>query len=201
MRQWVVIPIKAPALCKTRLSSVLDEGGRRRLVATMLERSYAAACRIVGPGQVLLLGPDRHGLPDSVGLLADPGGGLNAALSSARDAALEAGVDRVLFLSADLPLIQAEDVAAMFDIPPTHIAAASDRAGQGTNALCLPLPQGGRFAFRYGEDSFAAHHREAARLSLGLTAIARPGLGFDVDQPDDLHAWSPGRDLAAPLAK
>jgi 2-phospho-L-lactate guanylyltransferase len=186
---WVVIPVKTPPACKTRLSPVLDEIGRRDLVAEMLDRTFAAACQLVGPDRVLLLGPSRHGLPGHVALLDDPGQGLNAALTSARDAALAAGMERLLFLSADLPLIEADDVAAMLDMAPGRIAIAPDRARQGTNALSLPLPLGKDFQFRYGEGSLSAHRREAERLALPFTAVVRPGLAFDIDQPDDLEGW------------
>lgn len=192
MRCWVVIPVKAPAACKTRLSSVLDETGRQDLVAEMLDRTFAAACQAAGPDRVLLLGPSRHGLPGDIALLDDPGQGLNTALASARMAALAAEIDRLLFLSADLPLVEADDVAAMLDLPASRIAAAPDRAGQGTNALSLPLPQAKHFDFHYGEGSFAAHRREADRLALPFSAIIRPGLGFDVDQPGDLTGWRRG---------
>ncbi|WP_375194576.1 2-phospho-L-lactate guanylyltransferase [Sphingobium sp.] len=192
MRCWVVIPVKAAAACKTRLSRVIDEPGRRNLVADMLERTFAAACQAAGPDRVLLLGPSRHGLADDVALLDDPGRGLNAALTSARDAALAAGMERLLFLSADLPLIKADDVTAMLDMAPGHVAVAPDRAQQGTNALSLPLPQGEDFQFRYGEGSFAAHRREAERIALPFTTILRPGLAFDIDQPDDLEGWRRG---------
>ena len=138
MTVWIVIPVKAPAACKTRLSPVLDEAGRRDLVADMLRRTVEAAAGVVGLERLRLLGPSRHGLPDSISLLDDPGSGLNPALSSARDAALAAGIERLLFLSADLPLVETTDVAALLEV--SGIAAAPDLHGQGTNALSLPLP-------------------------------------------------------------
>lgn len=189
MNFWIVIPVKAPADCKTRLSPVLDEAGRRDLVADMLHRTVEAAAGIVGMERLRLLGPSRHGLPDTIGLLGDPGGGLNPALASARDAALAAGVERLLFLSADLPLVEASDVAALLDIPAGSMAAASDLGGHGTNALSLPLPQAADFQFHYGVDSFAAHGAEAQRLGLPFLAVIRQGLGFDIDQPGDLADW------------
>jgi 2-phospho-L-lactate guanylyltransferase len=186
-RAWVVIPVKAPAECKTRLSAVLDAAGRRDLVAEMVRRTVDAASAVVGVEAVRLLGPSRHGRAQSIGLLADPGGGLNAALASARDAALAKGVERLVLLSADLPLVEPDDVAALVAVD--GVGGAPDLAGTGTNALSLPLPQAAGFRFHYGEGSFAAHEGEAARLGLGFSAMVRPGLGFDVDQPGDLVGW------------
>ena len=189
---WIVIPVKAPEACKTRLSPVLDEAGRRDLVQQMLRRTVAAAGDTVGMERLRLLGPSRHGLPDALGLLDDPGLGLNRALAGARDRALAAGVERLLLLSADLPLVEPADVAALLDVPENGVAAACDRAGEGSNALSLPLPQAKDFRFCYGEHSFAAHRAEAERLGLPFVPVMRPGLAFDVDQPGDLAGWPQG---------
>jgi len=192
VRNWVIIPIKAPEVCKTRLSPALSDAERQTLVAAMLRQTVAAAQAVVGPEQVLLLGPSRHGLGGDIGLLADPGRGLNAALSSARDVAMRKGIGRLLLLSADLPTIEPDDVTALIDIPTEAIAGGPDRAGVGTNALSLPLPAAAQFRFRYGDGSFAAHRDEAARLGLPFFTIDRPGLGFDIDQPDEVALWRRG---------
>lgn len=192
MRCWIVIPIKAPQACKTRLAPALGDSERQALVAAMLRQTVAAAHAVAGRDQVLLLGPSRHGLDEDMRLLADPGRGLNAALASARDAALREGIGRLVLLSADLPTIEAEDVAALMDIAADAIAGGPDRAGKGTNALSLPLPAAAQFRFRYGEGSFAAHRAEAARLSLPFVTIDRPGLGLDIDRPDEVALWRQG---------
>ena len=189
VRCWIVIPVKAPEACKSRLAPVLGENARQELVADMLHRTVAAAQSASGPKQILLLGPSRHGLPEGMRLLPDPGQGLNSAIASARDAAMAAKVDRLLFLSADMPLIMAEDVAVMLKVPPSTVALAPDRLGEGTNALSLPLPEAARFQFHYGERSFAAHRAEAARLNLPFLPIERPALAFDLDRPGDLALW------------
>lgn len=186
MSCWIVIPIKEPAACKTRLAPVLDEAGRRELVAGMLRRTFAAASE--AGGKVLLLGPSRHGLPEDIPLLADAGLGLNPALEGAKREALLERVDRLILLSADLPLVTAQDVAALAALPPDALGAAPDRAGLGTNALSLPLPAAADFRFHYGEGSFAAHRQEAERHSLPFLPIVRPGLQFDIDEAADLTA-------------
>ncbi|HEX7876862.1 MAG TPA: 2-phospho-L-lactate guanylyltransferase [Sphingobium sp.] len=189
MSCWIVIPIKAPEACKTRLMPALGDTERQALVATMLGRTVEAARAVIGRDQVLLLGPSRHGLAEDTPLLRDPGGGLNPALTSARDAAIRAGVDRLLLLSADLPTVSAQDVAALLEIPAEAMAGAPDCAGLGTNALSLPLPRASGFRFHYGEGSFAAHRAEAARLDLPFLCIDRPGLGLDIDRPDEIALW------------
>lgn len=119
----------------------------------MLGRVVDAAQAVAGVEKLMLLGPERHGLPDSMPLLADPGAGFNSALAGARDAAAAAGVDRLLFLSADLPSALPAENAALVDLPDDAIAIAPDRAGTGTNASSHPLPQARLFRFTYGENS------------------------------------------------
>lgn len=192
MRCRIVIPIKAPALCKTRLAPAVGEAERQAVVAYMLQRTVSAAIAVAGRDQVFLLGPSRHGLDQHIRLLPDPGQGLNHALAAARDAAVEADVARLLFLSADLPFVTADDVAALVKGPASAILAAPDDAGRGTNAISLPLPDAADFRFRYGEDSFAAHQAEADRLGLRFVPVARAGLTFDIDTPQDLSRWRQG---------
>ena len=189
MTNWIVIPIKTPEACKTRLSTVLGDQERRRLVAEMLGRTVSAARTVVGGDQVLLLGPSRHGLPDDIPLLPDAGEGLNMALASARDSAVGTKVSRLLILSADLPLIAADDVAALLSLPGESIAIAPDHAATGTNALSLPLPSAAAFGFHYGDGSFAAHRSEAERLDLPFISIRRAGLELDIDRPEELALW------------
>lgn len=186
MRRWVVIPVKAPQACKTRLSPALDEQEREALVAAMLRRALDAARAVAGDEHVLLLGPSRHGLDPKTPLLPDAGEGLNAAVTSALDAAKQAKIERLLILSADLPQVRPDDVAAMLNVADDVIAIGPDRAGQGTNALSLPLPAAGDFRFHYGEGSSALHEAEAGRLGASCVRIERPGLALDVDWPGDL---------------
>lgn len=186
MTCWVLTPVKAPEACKTRLSLVLGDSARRELVARMLRHVVEVAGAASGVDEVLLLGPSSHGLPASLRRLADPGGGLNAALAAALPAAAAAGVDRLLILAGDLPRLKLADVQALAGLAPGRLGVAPDRRGAGTNALSLPLPAAGDFHFQYGAESFARHSAEAARLGLALEVIRSESLGLDIDEPDDL---------------
>jgi 2-phospho-L-lactate guanylyltransferase len=182
---WIVLPIKSPEMCKTRLSNVLNDEARQRLVAEMLGHVLGVVSSIEG-AEVLLLGPSRHGQPDSVPLLPDAGNDLNEALASAMRAALAAGVGRVTFISADLPFLTRGDLETLFDVPVDSMAIAADRWGVGTNALSLPLPHAAALRFCYGAESFARHRAEAERTGLDAREIRTLGFGFDVDTPADL---------------
>jgi 2-phospho-L-lactate guanylyltransferase len=184
MTCWVVIPVKGLCQGKQRLAAVLDEPQRRRLVLAMLGRVAQAAREAVTTGSIFVLGPSSHGL--DLPLLTDPGGGLNAALSSALREAGASGASRVIFVAGDLPLLTPRDLELLSLAPSDTIAVAPDRHRTGTNAISLPLPAASGFTFVFGPDSFARHGEEIRRIGLQLEIVESPGLMRDVDEPSDL---------------
>jgi 2-phospho-L-lactate guanylyltransferase len=92
------------------------------------------------------------------------------------------GVRRVIVTHADLPL--ARDVRWVGGF--AGVTLVPDRAGDGTNAACVPTRRG--FRFSYGPGSFARHADEARRLQLPLRIVREPLLAHDVDVPADLLA-------------
>lgn len=186
MTCWVVIPVKGPDEGKQRLAATLAPAQRATLVKAMLEQVVSAAMSARKVDRVCLLGSSRHGLPESLPLLQDPGTGLNPAIASAFEAAKQGGATRVAFVSADLPQLTALDVDLLIAAPDDEIAIAPDRHGSGTNALSLPLPAAGDFTFAFGPDSFALHKGEAERIGLRIEEVRSPGLAHDIDEPDDL---------------
>ncbi len=186
MTCWVIIPAKAPEAAKGRLAGVLDAKARHALAAAMLNRSVSAAQVAKGVDGLALVGPSRLGLPDETELLAEPEGGLNAALTFARSKIARRGASRLVSLAGDLPGITPEDVEQLCSLPDGTIGIAPDRHGTGTNALSLPLPAALTFAYSYGPGSSTKHRAEAARLGLPMITITTPGLARDVDEPDDL---------------
>jgi 2-phospho-L-lactate guanylyltransferase len=183
---WVIIPVKPPGEGKLRLAGFLDADARTRLAGAMLDQVLDAVSAARFVDRICILGPSRHGQSTAIPLLSEPGGGLNAALTSALAQAQAGGASRVVFIAADLPRLTPRDVEALAGAPAGTVAIASDRHGTGTNAIALPLPQALGFTFAYGPDSFAAHDAEAFRLGLDIAVIGSPGLARDVDVPEDL---------------
>lgn len=186
MTVWAIIPVKAPGEGKQRLAGTLDPGQRDTIVRAMLARVVAAVQAAPAIDRLALVGPSRLGIDPQVTLLAEPGGGLNPAVSAGFNHAAAVGANRVIVLHADLPNLTADDCIALATVPAGAIGIAPDRHGTGTNALSLPLPDTSGFHFAFGSDSFARHRAEAARLGLPLVEIRRPGLATDIDEPDDL---------------
>ena len=133
-----------------------------------------------------LVGTSRLGQSDGIELLPEPEGGLNAAVTSARNAVAARGATRIVTLAGDLPQVTADDVKALATLPSGVIGIAPDRHGTGTNALSLPLPEALGFTYSYGPGSCALHRAEAARLGLECREITTPGLARDIDEPADL---------------
>lgn len=185
MSVWTIIPVKASPDSKSRLAGALDAETRAALVDAMLARVVAAASAAKNVARVCLLGTARAEFAD-VTILAEPGGGLNAAVQSALAEAANQGADRVIFIHADLPLVTAQDLELLAAAPAGEIALGPDRHGTGTNAISLPLPEARGFSFAFGPDSFAKHQAEALRLGLPIEEIRSQGLARDIDEPDDL---------------
>jgi 2-phospho-L-lactate guanylyltransferase len=183
---WAIIPIKAADSAKSRLASVLEPGEREALMRGMLAHVVDAAGRARQIARVCLVGPSRHGLPDDIPLLADPGRGLNPALQAALDEVADEGVSRVIMVAADLPGVTPREIDLLALAPADAVAIAPDRHGTGTNALSLPLPAARDFTFGFGVNSCAYHRKEAQRLGLKLEIILSPGLEKDIDEPTDL---------------
>jgi 2-phospho-L-lactate guanylyltransferase len=102
---------------------------------------------------------------------------------------------------ADLPALTPSDVEAVLGTE-ADVVVATDRHDAGTNLLLVPLTPAscqepvtregherlttsGRFRFRFGEDSCAAHLAEAERLGLRADVVGRPGTAADLDTIDD----------------
>ncbi|MET0588655.1 MAG: 2-phospho-L-lactate guanylyltransferase [Novosphingobium sp.] len=186
MTCWAIIPAKPPGNGKNRLSPALDEAARSELVRAMLGHVVAAVEAARNIDTVCLIGSSRHGLPQTLQLLDDPGTGLNAAVASGFDEAVRAEATRVVVIHGDLPQLTVQDVELLAAAAPGSLAIAPDRHGTGTNALSLPVPEAENFTFAFGPDSFARHCIEAGRLELNVETIHSHGLAYDIDEPDDL---------------
>ena len=180
----VFVMMKPLAESKSRLAGELPAARRALLSIGMLVRVLRAACA-QSDAAVTVVGGDEtvRTLSESLGaaFLPEPAAGLNESLAHALG---DAGG---LYLPADLPLIEREDVARLLaEAGPGHIVLAPDRRDEGTNALLLPPGIG--FAPAFGERSFERHLRQARELGLEARVCRGAGLLLDVDTPADLTA-------------
>ncbi len=176
----VLVPVKAFARAKRRLTDALDDHDRRALVRRMAEQVLEAAA----PLRVAVVCDDpevadwarRRGAL----VLWEPGRGLNGAVQSGVAQLADMGVRRVVVAHADLPL--ARDLPRLVGFE--GVTLVPDRRDDGTNVIELPTDAG--FRFSYGPASFSRHLAECDRLGLAVRVVREPALAYDVDWPSDL---------------
>ena len=177
----VLIPVKAFGAAKVRLSGTLSAAERALLAEDLAGRVVTAAAPL--PVAVVC---DDDAVRDwatgaGAAVIWRPGRGLNGAVTDGVEALGAEGFARVIVAHGDLPL--AHDLAWVAEF--AGVTLVPDRHDDGTNVACVPTAIGFRFA--YGPGSFRRHAVEGRRLRLGVRVVRHPGLGWDIDLPDDLR--------------
>ena len=172
-----LVPIKQGANGKSRLASVLSAVERDALALRMARHVLAELGRCDAIDSICVLSRQR---PDwwSGEWVEDRGAGLNAEIAAWRNS-----MDQlpVLIVHADLPLLRADELDELLAVASAQgIALATDRAGEGSNALALA--DGRAFDFRFGPGSRSLHAEQAP----GVAVFDLPGLAADIDTPEDL---------------
>ena len=187
----LVIPVKATAGAKQRLSGRLDAEGRRMLALAMAGDVLGAATRGVPPARIVVISGDdaveelatRHG----VEAVRERGAGQSAAVRTGVAWAVERGHSSVATIAADCPLASTEDIDALMACASRRgrlFAAVQDAGGTGTNAAALrPLDVD---PWRFGAASWHRHREAAAELRLRFVPLDLEGFRVDCDRPDDL---------------
>ena len=190
MSTCLVLPLKSLRDGKTRLAGVLAASERAALISGLLEHVLEQAAQFPGLEQTILVSAcaearacaARYG----TSVLEEKVPGLNHALEQARITARAAGATKMLVAPCDLPLLTADDLRCLAAAASLQtIAIAADRAGTGTNGLCLPASA--HFEFAFGVESYVRHRMAVERLGLRVATVERTGLAFDVDTPEDLQ--------------
>jgi 2-phospho-L-lactate guanylyltransferase len=189
----VIIPLRGLHGGKSRLAPLFDPTQRSTLIASMarhvvrvVERSGVADAILVVTRDLLIAEHLPLAVPQvSVVWQCDGVPGLNPAIDLGRQEAIRRGADRIVVLSADLPVLLPREVRALHAVD-ADVALAPDRAGRGTNAIAL---RGRRaletFRFHFGVDSLALHLAEATREDLPVAQVALPGFAHDLDTGED----------------
>jgi 2-phospho-L-lactate guanylyltransferase len=185
MTTWAVVPFKRFADAKRRLAGVLDPESRRRLSTAMLRDVLAALTATPGLDRIVLATSEPGVAGFGCPVIDDGGGDLNVAIARAAAALKAAGAERMLVLPADVPLVTTPEIARVLAAgAAAPVVIVPDQRGLGTNALLLSPPAAMNPCF--GPDSRARHAAAARNLGLASTELRLPGLGFDVDEPEDL---------------
>ena len=187
----IIIPMKPLDKSKTRLSRKFNKEQRGDLALGMLRRVISA---VRGASQEVfwVVGGDRRVRDltrNSGGMwLEDQGRNLNDTLDKSFDLASEHR-QSAMYLASDLPFLKASDLHSLLRASQrkNNISLAPARRDGGTNAVLVP--DGLLFRPKLGKQSFLKHLSQAAELGISVAICYSPGLGFDLDTPEDLEAY------------
>ncbi|MER6128570.1 2-phospho-L-lactate guanylyltransferase [Streptomyces sp. NPDC001795] len=189
--QWtVVVPLKALARAKSRLSDTAADALRPRLALAFAQDTVAAALACAAVRDVAVVTDDPLAGDEMAALGArvvpdEPAGGLNAALTHAAAVVRRTGPGAaVAALNADLPALRPMELARVLDAAAEFPRAfLPDAAGIGTTLLAAG--PGRELLPAFGADS-RVRHRASGAVELALDAV--DSVRQDVDTGDDLRA-------------
>jgi 2-phospho-L-lactate guanylyltransferase len=190
---WAVLPVKDLVNAKQRLSAVLDGEERRELFRAMLLDVLTALSGVGALSGILVVTRDEEAQTlarrfDARLLVEDENLGQTEAVTFGVTTLAAEGVDSMVAVPADVPLVKPEDITALLRAhaaaPSVTIAPARDRLGSNAVACSPPhvLP------FRFGANSFYPHLERARGLGIEPQVVDLRRLGLDIDTPDDLAA-------------
>lgn len=191
MRLGAVIPIKMTANAKTRLSHVLTAAQRSCLVLEMLGHMlgvlehcqqvsgvYVATSDNTVVQYVKANHPQTVCIPDA--------GGINQSATAAAQRLKQDGLNSMLYLLGDLPLLTDEDVRHVARLGLEYpVVLMPDRRRSGTNGLLLTPPD--VMETHFGADSFQAHLAAAKKAQLEVYCLSTQGFACDLDTPEDFQ--------------
>jgi 2-phospho-L-lactate guanylyltransferase len=188
---WAVVPVKEIVGAKTRLAGGYAPEFRRGLARAMLEDVLHALSNVAELAGVAVVTVD----PTATELAVNYGatifeegardGHTGAVMAAARRLVRE-GRGGMLTVPGDIPFITSHEVSHLFALhlpaPAFTIVPAHDR--RGSNAIMMTPANAVPLAF--GDDSFLPHLAAARRLGIEPTIVNAPGIGLDVDNPQDI---------------
>jgi 2-phospho-L-lactate/phosphoenolpyruvate guanylyltransferase len=190
MNTFVAVPVKDLASAKQRLIPALDADQRRRLARAMLE-DVLTALGASAAGSVVVVTTDaevmdvarRH---DAACLVERANRGHTEAVGFAQREAETAGARRFLTIPGDVPCVTAEEIRLVLAALGAErgVVFVPSLSGFGTNAALLAPP--GLMPLKFGEPSFDNHLEAARQRELSPVVLELPGLGLDIDGPEDL---------------
>ena len=186
----VAVPVKDLVNAKQRLVAFLSPPERRDLARAMLEDVLEAlAGARIGPVLVVTRDPEVEGLAARHGagtLREESNLGHTEAVAHAQRAALARGAARFLTVPGDVPCVTPAELRTLSETPldaPGAVFVPS-LSGFGTNAALLEPPDA--MPLKFGEPSFDNHLVAARAAALRPLVLRLPGIGLDIDAPDDL---------------
>ncbi|HKX11083.1 MAG TPA: 2-phospho-L-lactate guanylyltransferase [Stellaceae bacterium] len=193
-RLWAVVPAKDLAQAKQRLAGVLTPEERQGLAQAMLEdvlTSLAGVLALAGTIVVtreaalaaIARSFDAHVIAD---LRHE---GPSAAIMLAANELAAEGAAGMLAIPADVPLASAAEIGEIASVATARpaVTLVPALADMGTNAIALTPSDA--IPIRFGKQSFFQHLEAALERGLTPRILRLPGIGLDIDRPEDLAAF------------
>jgi 2-phospho-L-lactate guanylyltransferase len=191
-----IVPVAPLRRAKTRLSSLLSQPERSKLVLCMLTDVTSAlkATGLILNTTVVTSDEKVAKLAASLGVnsLTEPNPPeLNAALNLATSRLLNDVQDGAsLIIPVDIPMVDSSSLVAAIRLAdessnPIVVATASNNGG--TNFL-LRVPSD-IISPAFGQDSFATHRREALSKGICFREYESRNISLDIDTADDLYEF------------
>jgi 2-phospho-L-lactate/phosphoenolpyruvate guanylyltransferase len=192
----ILIPVKEFREAKKRLAPHFSPDDRAALAQAMCEDFFNVVAAVRGADCIFVVSKEPQVL-----LRARELGWKTIAESSQTsesdsvDAAsrycAERGVQAVLRLPVDIPLVEPADIEAVLatvgDAPTVVLVPSGD--GTGTNAILRSPPA--LFPSHFGPNSFVRHLAEAEACGVRAHVFRNPRLELDIDEWDDLQELAP----------
>ena len=189
----ILIPVKAFRRSKERLAPEYSEEDRAALARAFCEDSFNVAARVRGIERVYVVSSEYHALSLARRLnwrvvSEEAQVSESASVDAASRQCARDGVQALLRLPIDLPLVTAADIESVFAglAPAPSAVIVPSHDGTGTNALLRSPPD--LFRSHFGPNSFARHLEEAERAGASIRIVQNERIALDVDDPKELRA-------------
>ena len=190
MNGILLIPFKSLITAKQRLAPALNAQQRSQFAEAMLLDVMNAAAGIMSRIAVALVTGDQRAqaLAREFGFIIindERNESETAAIEMATDWSEQQGYDTTIVIPADIPLITANELHRVLQSAPLEGAVfvpAYDRRGSN----CILRRPASLIPLRFGNDSFLPHCEAMKRTGKELVIFESPGIGLDVDNPDEL---------------
>lgn len=211
----ILIPVKEFREAKKRLAPHFSPADRAALAEAMCEDFFRVVAATRCADRVFVVSKEHGALSRARKLgwetiVESRQSSESVSVDAGSRYCAERGVQALLRLPIDLPLVEPSDIEAVFDqlqaAPSVVLVPSSD--GTGTNAL-LRSPAV-LFPSHFGPNSFPRHLADAEASGARVRVLRNPRLELDIDELDDLRRladrlrpdsattrWLAERDLSA----
>ncbi|GCE24654.1 hypothetical protein KDA_01380 [Dictyobacter alpinus] len=191
MKYTALVPVKSLEEAKSRLAAHLTPTQRASLMLDMLHHVLSTLQESQLFDHVSVVSADPRVLQKAQAwhaqALVETQAGHNPALTAAAMYERQQGASALLTISADLPLLQVDDVHQLVVRSKSYdVVIATSQDGSGTNALLTRPPL--VLPYLFGINSRYRHQREAERLNLSCSVQSSLGLALDIDTIEDITA-------------